>query len=535
MMTSDRPGHLRRLPPKTDPTIRFFHILLVMHVLFWTLLSTWTQPNLPDETLEILTAGQSPAWGYYDHPPLAIWITSVISIVFAPAAWPAYLIAQLCIATCIWAAWKIGREVLHPWTSICGAIVLEGCFFFTIGSTALTSAHLAGAFWALAILALYRAFQLENRWDWVVVGALLGLGILSHYSTVLLIWGMCAFSLMNHKARRCWDTSWPFLAALTCFVIVVPHFWWAWANKFNTLWTALEDWQSVLAHLEFSGKFVALQLLAILPVMFLLLPIVDRLRFDAEADYEEEKLDFARQYLLVVTLLPAILMLFLAAVVGVDLGSTGVTMWTFAGVIILMWCDLTETKQSWRHVIIRSGGVASGFAALLIAMNIMFPSVFQFEQPSSIHFPGRDLAQQVRRVWENEGFKKPIAIIGGDSQLAQNASWYHGTFHRPLAFTELNPAHATAVSEGDFKRDGGVILWTKANSKKYTPETLLAQFGPELVERTHFAESPIVVNWQNSAGTKPLEVHYAVVRPAPDEPTMAAESHISHIETLATR
>ena len=153
-----------------DPTVPFFYVLLAIHVVCWTVLSAVTQPNLPAETLEILTAGQSPAWGYYDQPPLAIWIMSIVSMVFAPAAWPAYLIAQICIATCLWAAWKIGREVLQPWTAICGAIVLEGCFFFTIGSTAFTSAHLAGAMWALAILAQYRAFQLENRWDWVILG-----------------------------------------------------------------------------------------------------------------------------------------------------------------------------------------------------------------------------------------------------------------------------------------------------------------------------------------------------------------------------
>ena len=527
--------HLPAAQQRKDPTIRFFQLLLLMHVLFWTILASVTQANLPDETLEILTAGQSPAWGYYDHPPLSIWIMSVISIVFAPAAWPAYLIAQLCIATCLWAAWRIGREVLHPWTAICGAIALEACFFFTIGSTALTSAHLAGAFWALAILALYKAFKLQSRWDWVLVGALMGLGMLSHYSTVLLLWGMIAFSLMNHKARRCWDTSWPFLAGLTCFVIVIPHFWWAWAHEFNTLWTALEDWQSVLAHLQFSGEFVGFQLLAVIPMGLLLWPLITRLQFSAEAGYEEEELDFARQYLLVVTLLPATLMLFLAAVVGVDLGSTGVTTWTFVGVVFLMWCDLAETKQSWRRVIIRAGGFAGGFAALLIVMNSMTPAVFQFKQPASIHFPGRALAEQVRSIWEKQAFDRPIAIIGGDSQLARNASWYHGTFHRPLAFAELDPAHATAVSDQDFKSAGGMILWTTENAAKYTPQQIQARFGPELVQRTQFADQPIVLNWQKSAATAPLEVHYAIVRPAPAEPTISTAEPTTQILGIATR
>ena len=46
-----------------DPTINFFGAFLVGHVLIWTFLAAMTQPNLPSETLSLLTAGQSPAWG----------------------------------------------------------------------------------------------------------------------------------------------------------------------------------------------------------------------------------------------------------------------------------------------------------------------------------------------------------------------------------------------------------------------------------------------------------------------------------------
>ncbi|TWT57564.1 hypothetical protein KOR42_09250 [Thalassoglobus neptunius] len=496
-----------------DPTIRFFYILLGIHVVFWTVLSTITQPNLPDETLEILTLGQSPAWGYFDQPPLSIWVMSIVSAVFAPAAWPAYLIAQLCIATCLWAAWKLGREFLHPWTAICGALVLEGCFFFTIGSSALTSAHLAGALWALSIVAAYKAFQLENRRDWVVLGVLLGLGILCHYSTVLLFWAMCAFSLMNYKARRCWDTSWPFLAILTAGLIVAPHLFWSWSNDFQTFSTSLHSWDSLSAHVVFALRFIIRQLLAVVPIALLLLPMIQAVQFSDESNYEKENQDFAKQYLLVVTLLPAASMLVLAGLVGVDLGATGLTLWTFAGLSILLWCDLRESKTSWRRVLLSCGAAVGAFAALLVTINTMMPKMITSTPPSSVHFPGRDLAQQVRKIWTDQNFERPLKIIGGTAKLAQNASWYNGTFHRPLAFSELDPKRSSGLSHRDLVKTGGILLWNDETSDQYTLDALSTKLGVDLSEQIHYGTQPLMLQWQTSADQAPITVHWAVVSP----------------------
>ena len=235
-----------------------------------------------------------------------------------------------------------------------------------------------------------------------------------------------------------------------------------------------------------------------------------------------KKLDFVRQFLLVVTLLPALLMLFLAAIIGVDLGSTGLTLWTFAGVLYLTWSDREESRISWRRVLSYSGGAAGGFAAILIAVNLLVPSVFKVSSPSSIHFPGKDLAREVRSVWKNEGYEQPIAIIGGERLLAQNASWYHGTFHRPLAFTDLDPEHASAISNEDFSTRGGVVLWTEENASRYTTEQLQAQFGEEFTSRIQYAAEPLVLDWNNSAAKDPLRIFYAVVHPESTTDSLAA-------------
>ncbi len=498
-----------------DPTVGFFGAFLVAHVLIWTILATLTQPNLPAETLELLTDGQLPAWGYYNHPPLAVWLMSFVSAIFAPAAWPAYLLAQICIATCMWAAWKIGKEFLHPWTAICGAIVLEGCYFFTIGSTAFTSAHLAGCLWALAILALYHGFQLEQRRYWVIVGVCLGLGMLSHYSTALLFVAMLVFSFLNKQARQCWDTSWPFLAGLIAAAILFPHFWWAWTHHFSTVSTAMHGWKSILSHGQFTFQFVIFQLMAIIPIVLLLIPMIAYFRLDEPTSTEDEERDFVRQYLLIVTLLPAALMLAFALIVGVDLGSTGLTLWTFAGVAILMWSDLDENRIAWRKVILHSGAVGGGFAALLVVMNFMMPYVVNSGSPSDIHFPGRELAKEVRSLWKSHGGDQPLAIVAGPDQLAQNASWYHGTFHHPLVYNNLDIDQSAGVSDEKLLEEGGIILWTgqgtESEKQIFTTENLMHRYQNADIE---FLEEPITLPWGNSPKNKPLEVHVAIIHPA---------------------
>lgn len=511
-----------------DPTINFFGAFLVGHVLIWTILAALTQPNLPSETLGLLTAGQSPAWGYFDHPPLAVWLMSFVSAIFAPAAWPAYFLAQVCIATCMWTAWKIGKDFLQPWTAICGAVVLEGCYFFTIGSTAFTSAHLAGCFWALAILALYHGFQLEQRRYWVIVGVCLGLGMLSHYSTALLFVSMLAFSFLNRQARSCWDTSWPFLAGSIAAAIMLPHFWWAWSHDFTTFSTSMQESGSISNHGEQSIKFVISQLFAVVPVLLLLIPIITYFRLDEPTTSEDEEKDFARQYLVVVTALPAALMLAFALLGGVHLGSTGLTLWTFIGVVLLLWSDLDENRIAWRKVILHSGAIGGAFAALIVVMNFMIPYTMNSSGPDDIHFPGKELANEVQKIWKAQGHEHELAIVGGPNQLAQNTSWYYGKWSRPMAYNNLDKSQSVGVTDEKIREKGGIILWTEELTSEeennlsaeteqvslYSYENLIYQLSleeqPELLQ---ILPEPIALKWGKSSKNEPLLVRVAVVHP----------------------
>lgn len=508
---ADRSANVMR----RDPTIGFFWSLVLIHVALWTILPTVTQPNVPEETLQLLAAGDHPAWGYHENSPLPVWLASALCAFTAPSVWPAYLLAQLTTLVCLWAAWRMAREFLHPWTALCAALILEGCFFFSIGSAALTQGHLVRCFWALSILAFYWALTRERRRYWVALGVCLGLGILSGYSTLLLLGTMIIFSLWDERARRCWDSSWPFLAALVMAAVILPHGLWLWRSEFASLIQTFTPSAVALDHVASPGMFLLMQLLAIIPALLLLAPLITHVDFHEESDGNDDQ-DFIKRYLLWLTLLPPAVMFTLLIVSGIEMtAATGTALWTFAGVLMLVWSRRSETRLAWRQVILRCGTVGGVFAALLIAMNVMLPVIRK--QPGSVHFPGKSVAEHVQRAWREWGYEQTPRIIGGPSRLARNASWYSPGRIRPAVFEDLDSSRSFGLKDDDLGRLGGMLIWDAESEDAYMPEELIDRFGNvTLLE-------PVELNWQTRAAVGPLRLGMAIIHPRV-EPLASAEA-----------
>jgi len=488
---------------KDDPTVWFFWALLVTHVLVWTILPALTQPNVPSETLELLSLGQTPAWGYPEQPPMAVWLAGAACAISSPSVWPAYFLAQLCTAVCLWAAWKFGREFLHPWTALCAAIVLEGCYFYSLTSPTLTSLHISRAFWAIAIYSYYRAMTREKRRYWVATGLCLGFGMLSHYSTGLLVVTMFVFTLLNDRARRCLDSSWPFLGLACMAFVFMPHGFWLMGNEFISVRASLDANADASKHIMYPLTFGFSQFLALIPMFIMLVPLVAWFSLEESAgDDMDDNQQFARRLLLWVTVLPPCVMLMLSLVSGMSLDwLSGTPVWTFVGVLFLMWSQLEETRHAWRKVILRSAAASGAFAALLIVMNVMMPDIAQ--QPGSVHFPGKQLAWEVEKAWDQE-YSTPLTVVGGEKALAQNASWYSKA--HPAVYTDLDSLKSINMSDAQLQASGGVIVWNLDAEDAPSDADLYARFPTILVKPS------VELKWQTKAKIDPLHVGIAIVR-----------------------
>jgi len=492
---------------RLDPTIGFFWTLVCLHVLTWTILATWTQPNLPAETLEMLASGRNFSWGYANQPPLGVWLASTVSLLAAPSNWPVYMLSQLCGVVSVWSAWKLGRKFLHPWTALCAAFVLLGGYSCTIAAAAFSGDQLAGAFWSLSIYTFYNALTHSRRRYWAATGLCLALGFLSSYGTLLLLLTMFIFTLVDDRARRCWDSSWPFLAGMAMLAFLMPHFVWLTQHQFLTVQAGIERTTSFAHHLVQPLSFLGTQLLCVIPVIILLTPLVAWFSFEEPARNEEdENRDFARHYLLWMTCLPPVIIFGLSLMAGPSSGLfAGVTNWTYLGVVVLLWGHLSETRLAWRRSIMRIGTAVGLFAAALIALNIMLPQIQR--QGVSTQFPGAELSQKIESLWAKFGYAGRAPIVGGSANLVRNAAWYtHQDSFR--SYADLNPAKNPAINDETLRQDGGVIVWDLDDKTGPTPAELQSRFG-----NVSFV-NPVDLKWYTDSSLPAVRVGMAVVHPA---------------------
>ncbi|MCA8995891.1 MAG: glycosyltransferase family 39 protein [Planctomycetaceae bacterium] len=488
-----------------DPTVPFFGWMLVFHVIGWTLLAAWTQPNVPSLTLELLTHPEGAAWGYVEHPPLAVWLAKFSTLITAPHVWPVYLLAQLCTAISMTCVWLLARRFLHPWTAVCASLVLAACYLLTISASSLTPSHVAGACWSVTILSFHTALTNTKRRYWMATGLFLGLGFLASYATALLLLAMFIFTVLDERARRCWDSSWPFLAALVMGLVVFPHAIWLWANDFVTVGYSFPISSSGADHFVHPIKFILLQMVAIFPLLLVLSPLVNWFNLDETMGSSEDDREFVRRFLLWVTCLPPAVLVAASVVSGSSSGVfEGVSFWAFAGLAWLLWGHLAEERLNWRKVLVRTGTVAGAMAAILFVINVMMPSVNL--QASSVHFPGKQLAQQVQTVWANAGYEKSPPVIVGPGQLVRNASWYSRSLMKPAPLPDSVNQQIQQTRDETIRQVGGIVLWEETDEGD-TEASLLSRFSTvEFV-------SPVELKWQTPATLEPIRIGMAIIHP----------------------
>ena len=55
-----------------------FYIFIASHLLIWTLIPTFTNHNLPLDTIEALAWGSNLDWGFNKHPPMSAFLPEII-------------------------------------------------------------------------------------------------------------------------------------------------------------------------------------------------------------------------------------------------------------------------------------------------------------------------------------------------------------------------------------------------------------------------------------------------------------------------
>ncbi|MCE5269103.1 MAG: glycosyltransferase family 39 protein [Planctomycetaceae bacterium] len=489
---------------------RAFWLLAALHLALWTLTPLAAQPVAPLDMVEMRYWGHQWQLGYHKHPPLPGWIAETACTLCGGKFFGVYLASQLGIVACLWAVWRLGREVVSPWLAFLAACLVETSYWYTMGSVEYNNNVGMFPFWALAILFLYWALTRRDaqlRW-WIATGAMLGLAMLCKYSAALLAMTVFLFLVAHPMARHSWRGAGPYLMISVAVLLFTPHFVWAVAHGFPTLDYAASRAHSGPAPLGYvlcPLVFIASQLAVLMPTALALTPVAG-FRWRLRDFHKTER--FARDFLLAMTLGPLVIQTAYSALFNKWLLSTyGSQFWMYAGLTLLYCLALRPNDRTIRRTWLACAATGGLFLMASAAHSIGTPYVTG--QPLRIHCPAPTLGATLHQVWRQR-YHTPLPVIAGDWWLAANAAFYGPRIPLIYGSSDLNHVDMCPRSSGwtddeHLGKYGGIIIW---NAGGCDPRDEIRRRFP-----TVDVLAPISVPWETRAKVRPLRIGVAVVPP----------------------
>lgn len=232
-------------------------ILVAVKVLFHVYVLLFEGYGIFRDELYYLANTAHPAFGYVDHPPFSVWLLDVFTTIFGDS-WrmirvlPAVIggltmwgVLQLTrsMGGSLWACWLTGIGFLFA--------PINNAFasFYSMNSLDLL-------FWAWAFVVLLKALRKpEETYHWVILGAIVGLGMMNKISMSWFAIGMIIYLVIT-PSRVLFRRSGPYLAGIAAFAIFSPFI----------IWNVTHD----MAHVEFARNASAIKYAGISRVDFLL-------------------------------------------------------------------------------------------------------------------------------------------------------------------------------------------------------------------------------------------------------------------------
>jgi 4-amino-4-deoxy-L-arabinose transferase-like glycosyltransferase len=209
-------------------------LALTAIVLAWRF---WVVPllgiSLYVDEAQYWTWAKNLAWGYFSKPPGVAALIAASTALFGDGILGVKALAMLCYPAAAWLAYAIARRLYDERTAFWAAVtVLTLPMFSWLGLFVSTDALLT-VFWLAALWSYLKAVE-DDRWrDWLLLGAIGGLGLMSKYTMIAWLLAALLHLAVFHRDRL--KSARPWVAALLALAILAPNIAWNVANDFPTL------------------------------------------------------------------------------------------------------------------------------------------------------------------------------------------------------------------------------------------------------------------------------------------------------------
>ena len=396
-----------------------FYIFIIAHLIFWTLVPSLTNQNLPLDTIEALAWGSNLDWGFNKHPPMSAFFPEIFFQIFGNQDWAYYLLSQIFVLISFYYVFQLSKEIFRSdLLGLISVLLIEAIYFYNFTTPEFNVNVCQLPFWSLTVYfswKIYNSKQVKFT-DCFLVGLFAAFGFLSKYLFVYLLASidLLFIYLIFIKKDRKFDFK--YLITLEVFLIaLVPHLIWLNNNEFITITyglarTGLEQ-SSLIDHIKFPLIFLIKQIGLLIPFLILVWLLIKKIKF--KFNFKDKKLIF----LLAINILPIILM-FLTSVVT---GSKIRTMWMtpfylfFGTLFIYLFKSEINIKKLKKF--------AFGFLFLFLLSPLLYAYMSLSKDNKRTDYFGKQIADLIDRRWA-ENFSNQIMYVVGDEWHAGNLSYH---------------------------------------------------------------------------------------------------------------
>ena len=396
-----------------------FYIFITAHLIFWTLVPSLTNNNLPLDTIEALAWGSNLDWGFNKHPPMSAFFPEVFFQIFGANDWAYYLLSQIFVIISFYYVFKFSNEILkNDLLSLISVLLIESIYFYNFTTPEFNVNVCQLPFWTLTVYFSWKIYSGKDIKfiDCFLVGLFAAFGFLSKYLFVYLLASidLLFIYLIFFKKERKFDFK--YLITIEVFLIVlVPHLIWLNNNEFITITyglarTGLEQ-SGLIDHIKFPLIFLAKQIGILIPFIFLIFLLAKKV--NTKFNLKDKKLLF----LIVINFLPIILMLLTSIITGSKIRTMWMTpFYLFFGTFfVYLLKDQINIKKLKPFMI--------GFIFLFFLSPGLYAYISITKEDKRTDYPGRGIAIKTQYAWDQQ-FKSKINVVYGNEWSAGNLSYH---------------------------------------------------------------------------------------------------------------
>ena len=396
-----------------------FYIFVTAHLIFWTLIPSLTNQNLPLDTIEALAWGSNLDWGFNKHPPMSAFFPEVFFQIFGAQDWAYYLLSQIFVIISFYYVFKFSQEFLkNDLLSLISVLLIEAVYFYNFTTPEFNVNVCQLPFWSLTVYfswKIYTSKEIKFS-DCFLVGLFAAFGFLSKYLFVYLLASidLLFIYLIFIKKDRKFDFK--YLITLEVFLIIlVPHLIWLNNNEFITITyglarTGLEQ-SNLIDHIKFPLIFLLKQVGLLIPFLILVWLLVKKIK--VKFNFKDKKLLF----LMAINILPILLMFLTSMITGSKIRTMWMTpFYLFFGTLFIYLFQAQINLKRLRPFML-------GFIFLFFLSPMLYAYVSISKDDKRTDYPGKEIAIKTQYAWDQQ-FNSKINVVYGNEWNAGNLSYH---------------------------------------------------------------------------------------------------------------